>query len=309
MANKSISAALQFTRCGLRNALPFIALLASLGVAYAVTSTGNTSPPAPEGKPAAPVAPRVEADLKGVAASDDVRRVANWIMRSNTHKDHPFIIADKAGGLLFAFDANGGLLAKSPALFGAMRSDVLTEEQAGKSLDETMEADKITPAGVFAATGYLSASYGESVRFAGFAHTNLLIHRAPNETRLKRLLTQTVRDNRITYGCINALPEFVDNVLLPNFSGESTVVVLPEMQSAASLFSIVDAADPAAQTDAVAAGESFVRPFLWQTGDTASAAVSVLQEPARMPRKRNDENINSPAAIAELKVGLKRKIA
>jgi hypothetical protein len=140
--------------------------------------------------------------------------------------------------VLYAFDADGRLLAKTPALFGAVRSDTLTDAQASKDLNDVLESDKITPAGLFQAHGFRSASYGDAVRFASFERTNLLIHRGFDADRIERLRSTTNGDNRITYGCINALPDFVGRVLLPNFSGDSLVVILPETQSAASFFGI-----------------------------------------------------------------------
>ena len=201
-----------------------------------------------------PAAPRLRADLKGNTAPDEVQLVADWIMRDNRHQGNPFIVADKVAGLLFAFDASGALIAKAPALFGRARGDVLTEEQANKTLEQTTRADMITPAGVFPAEAYVSPRYGDSVRFAGYKHTNLLIHRAPGEMRRALLQNSntntntsaksTSSDNRITLGCINMPPEFIDNVLMPNFSGKSLVVVLPESQSARSFFAINDADVP-----------------------------------------------------------------
>src|SRR5689334_23252159 len=78
---------------------------------------------------AAPVrtdTPAARVNLRGAAAPSDVRVVADWLLRNNKHQGNPFIVADKVGGLVFAFDASGKLLAKAPALFGKVRSDVLT---------------------------------------------------------------------------------------------------------------------------------------------------------------------------------------
>ena len=44
----------------------------------------------------------------------------------------------------------------------------------------------------------------------------------------------------MTYGCINVLPEFMDKALLPVFSGESTIFILPETQSPREFFAIDD---------------------------------------------------------------------
>ena len=240
-----------FARRVLRIALALVAACMTPGISSAAETIGTLESSAQS----SPALPRIQIDMKGSVASAEVVLVANWIMRKNKHQGHPYIIADKVGSLLFAFDAHGILLAATPALFGEAHSDVLTEAQADKTLEETLKADKITPAGLFDADAYLSPSYGKSVRFAGYTHTNLLIHRAPDATRLRRLQSPTTSDNRITYGCINVLPEFVDKVLLPNFSGKSTVVVLPETQSAESFFAMNDATEAALHTLNVGASE------------------------------------------------------
>jgi hypothetical protein len=247
------SAAVAFARRGLRIALPCVALIISLGVAHAAPPVNTPVSSRTSESTLNPAMPRVRADLKGATASHDVRLVTDWIMRNNKHRGHPFIVADKVDGFLFAFDANGALLAKAPALFGAMKGDVLTEEQANKTLAETLGADMITPAGVFQAHAYRSHSYGESVRFAKYANTNLLIHRAPGEKRRKLLESSSMSDSHITLGCINVLPEFISKVLVPHFRGESTVVVLPETQSAHMFFAINDATEMMAQAQITAA--------------------------------------------------------
>jgi hypothetical protein len=252
-------AAAGFARRPLLAGMACVALVMSLGAVNAETlmsatrvsarAAGSASIPASDPDQAMP---RARVDMKGVAASADVQLVADWLIRDNRHRGHPFVVADKVNGFIFAFDASGVLLAKAPALFGAARGDVLTEEQANKTIAETLPADMITPAGLFVAEAYLSPSYGKSVRFAGYANSNLLIHRAPGPKRLKQLQSATASDTRITLGCINAHPDFMEKVLIPNFSGESTVVILPEAQSARSFFAINDATEPAPRKNKLA---------------------------------------------------------
>jgi hypothetical protein len=185
---------------------------------------------------------------KEIVMSDDVRLVTDWILRNDKHLGRPFIIADKANGLLFAFRANGEVVAKGRALYGAVRTDEMTQEQADKTWEEMVAADMITPAGIFPAHGYLSPAYGDSIRFAEYANSNLLIHRAPAEWRRKNLETPKADRIRVTYGCINVLPEFLDKALLPVFSGESTIFILPETQSPREFFAIDDSASGKLQT-------------------------------------------------------------
>ena len=197
------------------------------------------------GKHVARTAPPAVTDL---SLPENVRVVADWITRRDKQLGRPFIIADKTNGLLFAFRENGELVAKARALYGAVRTDEMTQAQADKTWEELVAADMITPAGIFPAHGYQSPTYGASIRFAEYANSNLLIHRAPAEWRRKNLQAQGIDKVRVTYGCVNVLPEFMDKVLLPLFSGESMVVILPEMQSPREYFAIDDSANMKLQT-------------------------------------------------------------
>ena len=189
--------------------------------------------------------PVARIDMQGESASEAVIAVAGWIMRTNQQNGNPFIIADKLNGHLFAFLENGTLLAKSRALYGAARSDAMTQEQADKTLAELAAGDMITPAGIFPAHGYVSPTYGASIRFAEYANSNLLIHRAPAEWRRKNLQAAVNGKVHVTFGCINVLPEFMDKVLLPVFNGASTIFILPELAPVRQFFAIDDTRDEA----------------------------------------------------------------
>ncbi len=182
------------------------------------------------------------------AMPDEVRLVVDWILRTDQHAGRPFIVGDKTNGLLLAFRGDGELIAQAPALYGAVRTDEMTQAQADKSWKELVDADKITPAGIFPALAYQSPAYGSSIRFAEYANSNLLIHRAPAEWRRRNLQSGETAKMRVTYGCINVMPDFLDKVLLPIFNGESTVFILPEKRSAREFFAIDDSAPSKLQT-------------------------------------------------------------
>src|SRR4051812_34149671 len=68
--------------------------------------------------------PRPErADLAGHAASDDARRVADWVARSGNNVGAPFVILDKRDARVFVFDARARLIDTSPVLLGATPGD------------------------------------------------------------------------------------------------------------------------------------------------------------------------------------------
>lgn len=194
-----------------------------------------------------------KADFKGVEAPAAVRLVADWQARKG---GAAFIVVDKPGGLLYAFDASGSLLAKTPALTGKTVADVYTEAQKRLSLAQTTDKDKVTPAGEFASKG-VNSGYGKSVEFSHFGTSRLLIHSVylgtPSERRAERLSSPTGEDNRVSYGCINVPAEFVKDVLEPHFMGASRVVVMPETMSVEEMFP--DVKQPTV-TEAVTTGVS-----------------------------------------------------
>jgi hypothetical protein len=56
------------------------------------------------------------------------------------------------------------------------------------------------------------------------------------QDRLKRIASSTVKDKRVSYGCINVPVAFYKSVVTPAFTGtEGIVYVLPEIRSARSL--------------------------------------------------------------------------
>lgn len=181
-----------------------------------------------------------KADFKGVEASADVKFVADWQVRQQ--HGEPFIVAEKPTGLMFAFDGDGKLLAKAPALYGKSVGDALLPSSESKTVDETTNAEKITPAGAF--RGEVTQDYGKpSLTFERGAGWRIGIHTVylgdPQENRADRLKSETGADNRVSYGCINAEAAFVDQVLVPHFSGGSRVIVLPETQQVEKFFPMV----------------------------------------------------------------------
>lgn len=198
-----------------------------------------------------------KADFNGVDASADVKMVADWQVRKAGGK--AFIIADKVGGLLYAFDTNGALVAKTPALYGADRGDV--EVAANKSPDSMIAGEKITPAGVFAGRKPPNAEYGNGmVTFKEGANGSIAIHRVylgdPKEKRTARLDSATAEDNRISYGCINVPAKFADEILEKHFSGASEVVVMPDTATLEDTFPMMSAADPIVTTEVRLGGKT-----------------------------------------------------
>jgi hypothetical protein len=245
-------------------------------------------------------------DLQGLAARQDVVDVANWRLRAGIEK--PFMVVDKVGGLTYAFDANGVLLAKTPALYGKSGLDTMTSESENRQVSEMVDSDKITPAGVFAAEGVDSLAYGKAVRFKQQASGDLLIHTVylgnPSENRLGRLASATSADNRISYGCVNVPMDFAKDVLAKHFSGSSEVLVLPEQASMAETFPTMgdqsqdtrtvttERVLPGGKTDSATMGN---RP-----GDTLGRPEKTKQrKQARKSRNTSDGPKTTPQRIAQ----------
>lgn len=137
------------------------------------------------------------------------------------------IIADKKNGKLYVYYALTKLLTSAPALFGKTISDHfdIQDYNFGKP-------DTITPAGTFKTRKYISTRLHEPVTAIIEGTASLLsIHPVwlgnPEQGRVKRLHTDTAKDNRITNGCINVYPDFYYNVI--NHIPDGTkVIVLSE---------------------------------------------------------------------------------
>jgi hypothetical protein len=87
----------------------------------------------------------LEGELARKSASADVRRVAQWAVGTQDHGGLPFVIIDRAGGRIYAFDPHGRLCGTGPVVLGAD------------------QATPIAPAGRFVADTLASARNGDIV--------------------------------------------------------------------------------------------------------------------------------------------------
>jgi hypothetical protein len=189
-------------------------------------------------------APPLAADFSNEPASDEVRKVADWVLAAKDHGDLPFIIVDKAGAKLFLFDGSGMLRAVSPVLLGLARGDDSPPGIGEKSLAEIKPKERITPAGRFVAELGRNLS-GEEILWVDYA-ASISLHRItdpkPGLTatgRAARLASASTLDNRISHGCINVSDAFFEQVVRPVFSAAGGLVyVLPETASITLFFPI-----------------------------------------------------------------------
>ena len=136
----------------------------------------------------------------------EVRAYWKAVATKGDNQGKPFLVADKVGGDIHVFDADGSFLRRLPALFGRRSGDALPYGKDGPWW--------VTPAGRFEAEFYDSEDYGAKVRFHKEGGNNYLFHRVPGRSataspaqRRAALASEDPSDNRQTSGCVNLSPE------------------------------------------------------------------------------------------------------
>lgn len=165
-------------------------------------------------------------------------QVANWVAGSLDNHSLPYIIIDKSAARAFLFDAEGKRLADAPVLIGKALGDEATPGIGAKSLSEIGPAEKTTPAGRFLAK-FGWAAGRQRVLWVDYA-TSVALHTIPKgnkENRRARMLSETIEDNRITFGCINVPMAFYTNGVSPLFKEKGGYVyVLPDIKPLEEVF-------------------------------------------------------------------------
>lgn len=176
------------------------------------------------------------------AAASRVDEFASSVMRSGDAEGRAFGVIDKQAATLWIFDRQGHAVASTPVLVGEATGDVAPADIGQRPLSRVKRHEKITSAG-----RYLTAPgtnhKGEDIVWLDYENA-LSMHRVrnvPREYRPKRLLTPTVDDNRISFGCVNVPADFYDRHIDLMFSRSPGVVyVLPETKPVASVFPFAD---------------------------------------------------------------------
>jgi len=178
-------------------------------------------------------------------ASNDVRRLGDWVIGRNDNRGLPFVLIDKPRAHVFAFDAAGRLLGSAPALLGAARGDDSVPGIGERKIADILPSERITPAGRFVARPGRNAD-GEDIVWVDYGAA-VSMHRVrttnPRERRAQRLASPGIDDNRISYGCINLPPAFYNGVISPMFSrGRAMVYLVPDRRTLAQVFGMPEAA-------------------------------------------------------------------
>jgi len=190
--------------------------------------------------PAEASAEKVGKEARGaMVRSADASRVADWVAASGDNRKLPYIIIDKKAAALFLFDSKGKALGAGPVLIGKMLGDDATPGVGAKSLAEIGPAEKTTPAGRFLAKFGVAAGRTR-VLWVDYA-TSVALHPIPpgnpKERRRARMLSPTIEDNRITFGCINVPKALYGSKISPLFGKKGGYVyILPDIKPMEAVF-------------------------------------------------------------------------
>lgn len=164
-------------------------------------------------------------------ASDEARKMADWVVDSDDNSNMPFAIVDKIEAKVFVFFADGRLRGTAPALLGLAVGDKAIPGIGNRPLSSIGPDERTTPAGRFVAALDHNLK-GKEILWVDYDHAismHPVVTSKPKERRLQRLNTATPLDNRISYGCINVPAKFFADVVRPSFTGTNGIVyVLPE---------------------------------------------------------------------------------
>lgn len=193
----------------------------------------GSQPAKPSHAPRPPAPPREP-------AGRDARAVMAWIAASGDNRGLPYVIIDKVGARVFAYDAQGMLRGTAPALLGLGRGDDSVPGIGTRKLATITPAERTTPAGRFEAA--LGFDLEQDVLWIDY-DAALSMHRVivgnPADHRRARLTSPSSRDNRISYGCINVPARFYDTVVAPLFKGTVGIVyILPETRPVEAVFTM-----------------------------------------------------------------------
>lgn len=226
-------AALIAVALGLAAAGPLPALAQSPAAASddAALGPGATAPSADDY--AAPEIPQ------GRHPAGTAARLADWVAASGDNGDLPFMIVDKLGAVVYAFDVDGSFLGSAPVLVGLARGDDSAPGIGSQKLSAISPKDRTTPAGRFVAQFGDSEGHGTVlwVDYADAISLHPVMSVNAGEHRQRRIKSAAPAEHRISYGCINVPAAFYEHVVLASFGADGGIVyVLPDTKPIAAVF-------------------------------------------------------------------------
>lgn len=183
------------------------------------------------------------AQFANYSPSPDARHLADWIADSGDNAGSDFILIDKKGARVLVFDGQARLRANSPVLLGGALGDDTVPGIGSRPLDQVQPEERTTPAGRFVGERGHNAR-GEDVVWIDY-DAAVSMHRVvttdPAQRRLERLASETISDNRVSWGCINVPVAFFEAYISPIFAKRHALVyVLPELKPMQSVFASYD---------------------------------------------------------------------
>jgi hypothetical protein len=207
--------------------------LDALPDAATTTDSWAAGAPADEAPTIAPAQP------PGRPPSGIAEQLAGWVTAMDDNGDLPFIIVDKLGARIFAFDMGGQFLGSAPALVGLARGDDSAPGIGDLKLSQISPDERTTPAGRFVAGFGDSDGHGTMlwVDLPDAISLHPVMSVSPGEHRLQRIKSSDPGQHRISYGCINVPKAFYDDVVLTALaSGNAVVYILPDTKAIDDVF-------------------------------------------------------------------------
>lgn len=202
-----------------------------------------------EGAPAAVITPAVAAsapplvaDFGAIVPTDDARELVQWIASTHDNAGMPFVVVDKRAARLHVFDRSARLQDSTPVLLGSAPGDDSVPGIGQRPVHDVQPHERTTPAGRFVGQ-FGHTLTGEDVVWVDYGAA-VSMHRVrptlqPRERRAERLASESIEDNRISYGCINVPAAFYDAHIQPVFSQMPAMVyVLPEQRTVQDVFGL-----------------------------------------------------------------------
>jgi hypothetical protein len=166
-------------------------------------------------------------------------RLAAGVAASGDNGDMAFMIVDKLGAIVYAFDVDGSFLGSAPVLVGLARGDDSAPGIGSLKLSAISPDQRTTPAGRFVAQFGDSDGHGTVlwVDYADAISLHPVMSVNAGEHRQRRIKSAAAADHRISYGCINVPATFYEHVVLASFGADGGVVyVLPDTKPMAEVF-------------------------------------------------------------------------
>ena len=191
------------------------------------------------------------ADLQQETASQETRKMADWVADSGDNQGMPFVILDKKEAKVFVFHADGKLKGAAPVLLGITIGDDTFPGVGDKPLSQVRPEEKTTPAGRFLAASDKNIKGADIVwiDYDSAVSMHAVVTGTPAERRAERLASALPSDRRISFGCVNVPVRFFHKTLLPSFTkSDGIVYVLPDTRAMQQVFaSYYDVNERAAQ--------------------------------------------------------------